>query len=115
METENPRLSLNNLHLIDGGVLATEFEGALAEIEKDLKSRPHFEKARTLTITISFDPFFEGVSRSLTVKGEVKCLLPRTPPEKCKHNMELGPSGEITFNPDAPENPNQRTIGGGGS
>lgn len=112
--TENPRLSLENLHLIDGGVLASEFERELEAVERDLKARQHFEKPRKLTVTISFEPYFEGMNKMLVVRGEVKSLLPREPSEKCKHSMELTPDGVIEFNPDAPENASQRTIGSGG-
>lgn len=112
MATENPRLSLANLHLIDGGVLAEEFDRELRAIERDLKARPHFEKARRLTITLAFDPYFDGPGpTTLSVKGEVKHLLPREKPEKCKHAMALAPDGGIAFNPEAPENPAQATFG----
>ena len=50
------QLLLEHLHQLDDGLLAAAFKANVLEIVRDLEDRPADDRARTLTLTLTFEP-----------------------------------------------------------
>lgn len=110
-------LSLEKLHLLQGGLLKEAFDQAVEMAAMDCDDRPAHSAARTVTITVSLRPEMNGrdlgsVDGAVTISASLpKRELPKTNfnfRKRKKVNGQMG--GMLVFNDMSEENAQQRTI-----
>lgn len=108
---------LQNLPLVNGGMLAAAFDQLIERCAQDCEDRPAHDKARKVVLTVEFSPTPTG--RDLdSVKGEVtlSANLPKIEMPtisfgfRKKRGKNGQPSGMLVFNDLSEDDIHQRTI-----
>jgi hypothetical protein len=106
------KLSLENLKDLDaGGVLA--IDGLITRVANDVMDRPFDATARVVTIQLKFEPVVEQDGRCDEVKIQVigKAAVPDYKTKlRSLGARKTQAGGMFVFNPDSPDNVNQRTL-----
>lgn len=93
------------VNLLSDGYVGRVIDEAMAQLAKDLSERGHDGKARKMVLTLSLVAEDHG---RVDIDAQVALKLPayRTPSTRAKMTR----SGEIEFNPECSENPEQQTF-----
>lgn len=99
-------LTLENIHLIDEGVVSEEWMHKLNQIRADISDRPMLMKPRTITLEMELTPSADS-TMAVDVRFKIKNKVP--PSGSRVYEMGVGQMG-LSFNPASPHNINQRTL-----
>ena len=104
-------LSLQSLAEYDNGVLGAAFKLELQKMILDMENRPSLKKPRTITLKITMTPEdlngpsgLDEVSFHCDISSKAPNRVSRSLPMKC------GANGDLLFNANSPENPDQMTF-----
>lgn len=105
-------LNLGSLIMLDGGRAEKAFNLELQKIVADLDDRPAVTKARKVTLELNIEPTNEehGAVVDAEVTFRVGSKIPGRQTKAYRMKID-GAKGTLVFNPDAPENADQTTIG----
>lgn len=106
----NQTIKLSNLELIEDGKLADLFESMQKAIISDCMSRPDVDKARSLSLKISYTPI--RIGESIVDIGVNFALSAPTFPkgESFSCVAEINEREELEFSPESPDEPRQMNI-----
>ena len=106
-------LCFDNLRLLDRGTIGATFDAELSRVQEDIRDRPAHDKARVVSINFKLAPVVDVKTSQIhgdevRVEVEVTSTIPkrRTP----IYTMQSKNSGELTFHPDLPDEPDGSTI-----
>ena len=97
MKSKLKKMRLENLHQMDDGTVAAEFDMKLKDIVKDIFERQSLNKARTITLELSLAP---SQSRNFRVNTRVK-ISTKKPPARTPVIQTTLQDGELQFNPES--------------
>src|SRR5262249_42381719 len=107
------KFSLDNLKNLDFGKISHAFNAEVQRIVQDCMDRPGLEKNRQVSIVFDFWPVTDpaqGLVDCETVGVEAQ-VTSKIPARKTKvYSMRPHKNGELSFNPDMPEDPDGRTL-----
>lgn len=96
-----------NLNLLSDGFAGKCIDKAIASIVQDIEQRGDDNKDRKLVITYTFTPSKDS---RVEIDTQIQTKVPALRPYKTVAKLGKG-SGELEFDPDSGENPDQLTIG----
>jgi len=109
MTDPNLRLfKIEEIDQIDYGELAIAINKAIHQCYLDCESRPALTTARDVNLKISLKPMIDG--RDLA-RVDVTFDLKKSMPSQSVVVAMRPADGGLAFQPEAPDNPNQRTMG----
>lgn len=84
MSNQVNRLELQNLHELDDGLLAAAFVANVRDVIADLNDRPNDERARVITVTLTFKPeAHQGDLDRVTLEHKVTARIPSREGRTC--------------------------------
>ena len=104
---------LENLRLLDFGKIGAAFNAETERVVKDCTDRPADEASRTVSIKFSFTPALDKTGTCVDCdKVKVECEIQSTVPKRRTRIYEMTPhqDGQLSFNPDLPEEPEDQTL-----
>jgi len=111
MATQTP-LTLQNLRLLDFGILEEAFKAELARCVNDCEDRPGEEKARVVSIDFKLTPLSANPSKkdcdNVALEVEISSSQPKRRSKVYTTTPRL--NGTLVFNPDVPDDPDQPTL-----
>lgn len=104
------RFTLDSLRDLDGGAIRAAIDRDLEAAARDCVQRPMDSTVRTVTVTINLKPAPEqnGTAEHCAVNVESRVKLPKRRSRVV--DMRVSATGQLGFNPDSPDNVEQRTI-----
>lgn len=109
------QFKLENLKMLDFGVIGAAFDAEMMRVIKDCSDRPLDDKPRTVSITFNVTPK-PDLSRANGVvdceKVSVECdITSKVPPRRTKiYEMTPRQDGTAVFHPDLPDEPDGDTL-----
>jgi len=110
---QQEKLTLENLPLLENGIVSTAFDAELKRLVKDCEDRPLDDKPREITLKVKLTPKVDTHGRSPCCdEVEVECeITGKVPVQRSKvYTMKPKHDGSIVFHPDLPEEPDGLTI-----
>lgn len=109
------KFSLENLKMLDFGVIGAAFDAEMQRVVRDCMDRPLDDKPRTVSITFNVTPK-PDLSRASGVvdceKVSVECdITSKVPPRRTKiYEMTPKQDGTAVFHPDLPDDADGHTL-----
>ncbi len=107
--SQNVKLGLDALMLLDKGVLAVVFEREVAHVVRDCDDRPLDDRPRKISIEFSFIPVVDKSGtgtvglESVVVDAQIQSSLPKR--RSKQFHMTAHQDGSLSFHPELPEDP----------
>ena len=103
-------LSFDTLNELEGGQIALGIDIALKQAIADCHDRPGVKGPRKIMVELAVVPTPDDRGSSM-VRAAVGFNIKTTnPPRGVVLPMSVGKNGELMFNSDAPDNPDQKTL-----
>lgn len=103
-------LRFSTIGQVDNGAVMVAFDQALRDIEKDCRDRFDLKTARSLTFKLTMTPVQDGgCLAKVDVQFEINSSIPKQ--KSMLFPMKATRKG-ISFQTDAPDNPDQETMFG---
>jgi len=102
--------SLAELVNLDLGKAHAAFQAELGKVIQDLQDRPFDDGKRTVTLKLELMPEelihgqLETVKTTILIDSKVPTKQTRA------YSMRVTQQGRLTFNPESPDDPNQKTL-----
>jgi hypothetical protein len=103
-------LSLDNLHDFDCGKADAIFRQCLLNAVRDLLDRPGDKNARKVVLQITLKPVLQQDGDVVDAEVEFEAKNSLRSYRTAIRPMAIDRRGNLFFNPDSPDNPDQRTI-----
>lgn len=105
------QLTLDSLRVLDFGIVPEHFKQSLERAAKDCIDRPVVKTARKVTVEFFLTPVPDQSGRDCD-EVHVECEISSAIPKYRTRPYQMTPTrrGELMFNPDVPEDPDQQTL-----